>query len=162
MDYYADRLGDLAQNEIITPEQFADGHRRALTPEQQLMWAVLVDALHVAIRKEPMRNCQRRDQWEARAWLAAPRRPGPGLSVHDVCDALELEVDWVRARLETGTIKHIPKHMHVAGLGTQRRKMEARPVVRHRQPAWNRPLSHLSGWGATCGCRIRQRAFKCP
>lgn len=128
MDYYADRLGDLAQNEVILPVQFADGHRRAFTPEQQLMLAVLNDALHLAVRKEPMSNHQRKDQWTARAWLAAPRQPGPGLSVHDVCDALELEVNWVRARLQAGTIAQVPKHMHIAGLGTQRRKMTQ---VRH-------------------------------
>lgn len=135
MDYYADQMGGILVPEILTPEQFADPRRRALTPEQQLMWAILVDALHVAIRREPMSNRQRRDQWDARLWLEAPRRPGPGLSIHDVCDALELDAAWIAARLHAGTIKHIPKHMHVAGLGTQRRKMEARPAARPRQPA---------------------------
>lgn len=81
--------------EVILPEQLA---RRPLdTPERRLMLAVLEDALVV------FQKYQRMDQRsgllaEVESWFASDDTGWPFAFVN-VCDALGIDVDWLRDRL---------------------------------------------------------------
>lgn len=133
MDYYADRLGDLISNDAILPAQFADSRRRTLTPDEKLWWAVLSDAIHWAILKEPMSHHQRTLYAQALSWIESHHR-GLG-SFEFVCNALKLEACAVRARITAGTVASMPRHAHVADRGRMGRAMtQTTRATRHREP----------------------------
>lgn len=111
MDYYADRLGDTFQNDAIFPAQFAAMRaRRVFSAEQNLWWAVLVDAIAWAIKK-PKTNPQRIARQAALAWLEGTEKPKVGcVSLDFVCEALNLDSDWIRERVRAGDLKLVRGH----------------------------------------------------
>lgn len=124
MDYYADRLGDLISNDAILPAQFADSHRRALTPDEKLWWAVLSDALHWVALKEPMPHHQRTLYAQALTWIESRHR-GIG-TCEFVCGVLEIDPDALRSRVRAGKVARMPRHAHVADRGRMGRVMTVR------------------------------------
>jgi len=86
---------------LVLPSQFiAINHTAAeISPEHKLMVAVLEDALRTWQRRHLKAGTRSfRQQQEAHVWLFADNLP-VRLTLHDVCEALQLDVSWLRSRL---------------------------------------------------------------
>lgn len=124
MDYYADQIGNLLQNDAIFPAQWAALHRPGLNKWQLLWLAVLSDAIHWATLAKPETTRQIREQRDALTWILAPISPRAGVgSLQFVCEALNVSAEALRERVRAGHVVRIPKHMHAAASGRHSRGM---------------------------------------
>ena len=82
--------------EIVMPVQFHAGP--ATRPEYRLMLAVLKDAVDIHRRYARMPGPRRRIVAETEDWLFSDDTSWP-LAFVNVCHALGIDVEWLRARL---------------------------------------------------------------
>ena len=113
----------LSQADIMLPSQyFGAMGSRAMSGEQRLMLAVLVDAINVVQSWRGTGSARkRRDFAEAAQWVNSPGTKHP-FSFDSVCDALEINSELLRFALES--IDHSPSKFNWS--------------PRHRTPATER------------------------
>lgn len=84
--------------DLLTPAQYyADTTRRQESGVRRLMAALLEDAAHIYSRNAGAGETSRLFQ-EAKAWVQSDDREWP-FSFERVCEALQLDPEWVRGRL---------------------------------------------------------------
>jgi hypothetical protein len=84
--------------DLLTPVQYySDTARRQGSGVRRLMAALLEDAAHIYSRNAGGGETSRLYQ-EAKAWVESDDRMWP-FSFERVCEALQLDVEWVRGRL---------------------------------------------------------------
>jgi hypothetical protein len=84
--------------DLVTPVQFyPDGARRQVSGVRRLMAALLEDAAHIYSRNAGGGETSRLFQ-EAKTWVESDDRMWP-FSFERVCEALQLDAEWVRGRL---------------------------------------------------------------
>ena len=84
--------------DLLTPVQYyADTARRQASGVRRLMAALLEDAAHIYSRNAGAGETSRLYQ-EAKAWVESDDRMWP-FSFERVCEALQLDAEWVRGRL---------------------------------------------------------------
>lgn len=95
-------IGYLIASEQPTPEQWADTHTATwMTGEKRLLLAVLEDAARCYIEYgEDGKVCRKKNLFdEAERWIQGGW--SSYLSFEYVCDALGIDHDWLRIRLQT-------------------------------------------------------------
>ncbi|MSP40523.1 MAG: hypothetical protein EXR70_18690 [Deltaproteobacteria bacterium] len=95
-------MGKLFESDILLSEQYYSTLRKSHhdNPERRLMAAVLEDV--VACLSVDVRRCsrrQRRDFNDARNWLNAPNDSDWVFSFSNICEALGIDPDYLRAGL---------------------------------------------------------------
>ena len=94
--------GSLFEPDTILPWQMDNARQRrhSLQPERQLMFAVLDDAVNTYCRylRDPNPR-ERRAFAEAEGWFVTDDPTWP-FSFVNICQALDLDVSWVRSRLD--------------------------------------------------------------
>jgi hypothetical protein len=92
-------LDELVQPDAIMPVQFHADVRALRDPERRLRVAVLEDAIRYFQRHLGATDPGERALYEdAVDWFASPDRTEP-FSFENVCDALQLDPDYLRQRL---------------------------------------------------------------
>ncbi len=115
---------DITPN-LVTPVQFyADVARRHASGVRRLMAAVLEDTAHIYSRNAGAGESSRLFQ-EAKTWVESDDRVWP-FSFERVCEALQLDAEWVRGRLRA---------VHT---GARVAAVDARPSRRRRARAARR------------------------
>jgi len=96
--------------------------------ELKLFYAILEDALRCYVRTRHCRSGAKRAEFvDARAWFYTRGTPHV-FSFESVCAFLDLDANWLRARLESLSPEDLPmKQFHT------RRRQLARPLSPHRQ-----------------------------
>jgi len=115
---------DLTPN-LVTPVQFyVDVARRHASGVRRLMAALLEDTAHIYSRHAGTGESSRLFQ-EAKTWVESDDRVWP-FSFERVCEALQLDAEWVRGRLR------------VVHTGARVGAVDARPSRRRRARAARR------------------------
>jgi hypothetical protein len=125
MEWENGALGSLFVPDIITPEQFYEGHRdeSSIRPVKRLMLAVLEDALRsFQNNATAVAGPRRRLFDEAEEWLCGGAGEGP-FSFETVCETLGIEPEFLRKGLLEWRAQQL------AG-GAHRRLARRSPVVR--------------------------------
>src|SRR5271166_3707005 len=93
--------------DVILPSQYFESvGTRALSSEQRLMLAVLVDAINVLRDYRVSPNLRKRNAFnDASSWVFANRIKSP-LSFDHVCDALSVDAESLRRRLSELLSEH--------------------------------------------------------
>ena len=98
----------MLQPDIILPSQYVGPHRR-LTPEHELMIAVLQDAIECVAKHRHARDYRGRRLFdEATQWLLAKESNWP-YSFECICAVLDLDANAVRRSV------HLPERNPIAG-----------------------------------------------
>jgi hypothetical protein len=133
--------------DLLTPVQYyADTARRQSSGVRRLMAALLEDAAHIYSRNSGAGETSRLFQ-EAKTWVESDDRLWP-FSFERVCEALQLDADWVRGRLRA---------VHT---GSRVGAVDARPGGRRRARA-SRQSSAIRAprRGTTIGIAVLARAL---
>jgi len=93
------KLDDWMQPDVILPVQFHDDCRALGDSERRLRIAVLRDAIRYVQRHLDSTDPRERALYDdAVEWISSPDRSEP-FSFENVCDALDLDADYLRQRL---------------------------------------------------------------
>lgn len=125
MEWENGALGSLFVPDMITPEQFYEGHRdeSSIRPVKRLMLAVLEDALRsFQNNATAIAGPRRRLFDEAEEWLCGGAGEGP-FSFETVCETLGIEPEFLRKGLLEWRAQQLAGEAH-------RRLARRSPVVR--------------------------------
>ena len=117
--------------DLLTPVQYYDTARRHVSGVRRLMAALLEDAAHIYSRNAGAGETSRLFQ-EAKTWVESDDRLWP-FSFERVCEALQLDSEWVRGRLRA---VHTGSRVGAvdARLGGRRRARASRRATAVRAP----------------------------
>ena len=134
--------------DLLTPVQYyADTARRHVSGVRRLMAALLEDAAHIYSRNAGAGETSRLFQ-DARTWVESDDRLWP-FSFERVCEALQLDADWVRGRLRA---------VHT---GSRVGAVDTRPGGRRRARASRRSSAvRAPRRGTTIGIAVLSRALE--
>jgi hypothetical protein len=136
--------------DLLTPAQYyPDSGRRQVSGVRRLMAALLEDAANIYSRNAGGGETSRLFQ-EARAWVDSDDRVWP-FSFERVCEALQLDAEWVRGRLRA---------VHT---GSRVGAVDARPGGRRRARASRRSRAvRAPRRGRTIAIAVLSRAIGGP
>jgi hypothetical protein len=131
--------------DLLTPFQYYETARRQVSGVRRLMAALLEDAAHIYSRNAGVGETSRLFQ-EAKSWVESDDRLWP-FSFERVCEALQLDAEWVRGRLRA---------VHT---GSRVGAVDARPGGRRRARASRRgPAVRAPRHGTTIAIAVMSRA----
>jgi hypothetical protein len=132
--------------DLLTPVQFyPEAFRRQTSGMRRLMAALLEDTANIYLRHAGSGETSRLFQ-EAKSWVESDDRLWP-FSFERVCEALQLDAEWVRGRLRS------------ARNGTRAGAVDSRPGGRRRARAARRGSAVRRGRGGMVSIAVLSRAL---